>query len=56
MKDYVNLWITINEPNVYVMGGWVEGGLPTRQEQSAAGRQSAGKPGERPRRRISGDP
>lgn len=23
MKDYVNLWITINEPNVYVMSGWL---------------------------------
>ncbi|MBA4385108.1 MAG: glycoside hydrolase family 1 protein [Anaerolinea sp.] len=28
LKDYVNLWITINEPNVYVMEGWVEGVFP----------------------------
>ena len=28
LKDYVSLWITINEPNVYMMGGWVEGDFP----------------------------
>jgi len=28
MKDYVNLWITINEPNVYVMSGWLAGVFP----------------------------
>jgi len=28
LKDYVNLWVTINEPNVYIMGGWVEGTFP----------------------------
>ncbi len=28
LKDYVSLWITINEPNVYVMGGWVSGDFP----------------------------
>ena len=28
LKDYVSLWITINEPNVYIMGGWVDGGFP----------------------------
>ena len=28
LKDYVNLWITINEPNVYVMSGWLLGAFP----------------------------
>ena len=28
IKDYVNLWITINEPNVYVMSGWLVGVFP----------------------------
>jgi beta-glucosidase len=23
LKEYVNLWITINEPNVYIMAGWL---------------------------------
>lgn len=28
LKDYVTLWVTINEPNVYVFCGWVEGVFP----------------------------
>jgi len=28
LSDYVNLWVTINEPNVYVMSGWVGGEFP----------------------------
>jgi len=28
LKDYVNLWVTINEPNVYILSGWVEGVFP----------------------------
>ncbi|MEN6570332.1 MAG: glycoside hydrolase family 1 protein [Anaerolineaceae bacterium] len=28
LKDTVNLWITINEPNVYVISGWLEGTFP----------------------------
>ena len=28
LKDYVSLWITINEPNVYVMCGWASGVFP----------------------------
>ena len=28
LKEYVKLWVTINEPNVYVMGGWVDGIFP----------------------------
>ena len=28
LKDYVKLWITINEPNVYVVSGWVDGAFP----------------------------
>lgn len=28
LKDYVNLWVTINEPNVYVFSGWVTGEFP----------------------------
>jgi len=28
LKEYVKLWVTINEPNVYVLSGWVEGAFP----------------------------
>jgi len=28
LKDYVNLWVTINEPNVYIMSGWLGGVFP----------------------------
>jgi beta-glucosidase len=28
LKEYVNLWVTINEPNIYVQGGYMGGGYP----------------------------
>jgi len=28
LKDLVNLWITINEPNIYTYGGYLNGGFP----------------------------
>jgi|YNPNPStandDraft_1061719.scaffolds.fasta_scaffold02749_4 beta-glucosidase len=28
LKEYVTLWVTINEPNVYIWGGWLGGGFP----------------------------
>ena len=28
LREYVNLWVTINEPNVYIMSGWVGGPFP----------------------------
>jgi beta-glucosidase len=28
LKEYVNLWITINEPNIYLTGGWLGGAFP----------------------------
>jgi len=28
LKDYVSLWTTVNEPNVYTLSGWVEGVFP----------------------------
>jgi beta-glucosidase len=28
LKEYVSLWVTVNEPNVYVMVGWVAGAFP----------------------------
>jgi beta-glucosidase len=28
LKEYVTLWCTINEPNVYVMSGYVDGAFP----------------------------
>jgi beta-glucosidase len=28
LKEYVNLWVTINEPNVYLLGGYLNGGFP----------------------------
>jgi beta-glucosidase len=27
-KEYVTLWVTINEPNVYLFGGYLHGGFP----------------------------
>jgi beta-glucosidase len=27
-KEYANLWVTINEPNVYLFGGYLHGGFP----------------------------
>jgi beta-glucosidase len=29
LKDYVTLWVTINEPNVYVFSGYLTGSKPT---------------------------
>jgi beta-glucosidase len=28
LKDFVHLWVTINEPNVYIWGGYAGGGFP----------------------------
>lgn len=28
LKAHCNLWVTINEPNVYAVGGWMAGGFP----------------------------
>jgi beta-glucosidase len=28
LKEYVNLWVTINEPNVYALSGYVAGAFP----------------------------
>lgn len=28
LKAHCDLWVTINEPNVYSVGGWMEGGFP----------------------------
>lgn len=28
LKEYVSLWVTINEPNVYTYGGYLGGGFP----------------------------
>ena len=28
LKEYTNLWVTINEPNVYAYSGYVEGAFP----------------------------
>jgi beta-glucosidase len=28
LKEYVNMWVTINEPNVYVTSGWLGGTFP----------------------------
>jgi beta-glucosidase len=32
LKEYVSLWCTINEPNVYVLGGYVTGDFPPGQK------------------------
>ena len=28
LKEYTNLWVTINEPNIYALGGYVQGVFP----------------------------
>ncbi len=35
LKEYVTLWVTINEPNVYAYGGWLGGGFPPGKNDSA---------------------
>ncbi len=32
LKEYVNLWCTINEPNIYALSGYVAGDFPTCKE------------------------
>ncbi|MFN7036123.1 MAG: glycoside hydrolase family 1 protein [Bellilinea sp.] len=36
LKDYVSLWVTINEPNVYAYGGYLGGGFPPGKNDLAA--------------------
>lgn len=36
LKEYVSLWITINEPNVYTYGGYLGGGFPPGKNDMAA--------------------
>lgn len=54
LKDYVNLWITINEPNVYILSGWIAGVFPPREARPWAGCQSDCEPGEGTRSCIQG--
>jgi beta-glucosidase len=35
LKGYVNLWITINEPNVYIVSGWLDGVFPPGKNNMA---------------------
>lgn len=35
LKEYVNLWITINEPNVYIVCGWLDGVFPPGKHSPA---------------------
>ncbi|MBL8045900.1 MAG: glycoside hydrolase family 1 protein [Anaerolineales bacterium] len=36
LKDYVDLWATINEPNVYMVSGWLMGTFPPGKKLLAA--------------------
>jgi beta-glucosidase len=37
LKEYCSLWVTINEPNVYTYGGYVDGNFPPgKKDMSAA--------------------
>lgn len=36
LKEYVNLWVTINEPNVYTYGGYLNGGFPPGKNDLAS--------------------
>ncbi len=35
LKEYVSLWVTINEPNVYAYGGYLGGGFPPGKNDTA---------------------
>jgi len=39
LKDYVTLWVTINEPNVYIWGGYMGGGFPPGKNNMNLGLQ-----------------
>ena len=39
LKDYVTLWVTINEPNVYIWGGYMGGGFPPGKNDMNLGLQ-----------------
>ncbi len=36
LKEYANLWVTINEPNVYTYGGYLNGGFPPGKNDTGA--------------------
>lgn len=36
LDEYVNLWVTINEPNVYVYSGYLNGGFPPGKNDMAS--------------------
>ena len=36
LKEYTSLWLTINEPNVYVYGGYLGGGFPPGKNDMAS--------------------
>ncbi len=42
LKEYANLWITINEPNVYVAEGYIEGLFPPGKKDLGAALSVAG--------------
>lgn len=37
LKAHCNLWVTINEPNVYAVGGWMAGGFPPGKDDVKLG-------------------
>ena len=36
LQEYVELWVTINEPNVYTYGGYMNGGFPPGKNETGA--------------------
>ncbi len=36
LKEYTNLWVTINEPNVYTQGGYLGGGFPPGKNEAGS--------------------
>ena len=34
LQEYVELWVTINEPNVYTYGGYMDGGFPPGKNET----------------------
>jgi beta-glucosidase len=36
LKEYVTMWVSINEPNIYTYGGYLNGGFPPGKNDQAA--------------------
>ena len=56
LKEYANLWVTINEPNVYAYSGWIEGVFPPGKKNLGMGFTVMTQPDQGPCRGLPGHP